>query len=438
MQRIVIHKFGPIHHCEMDMDDFIVCTGPQASGKSTLAKTIFFFKNLKNLMLAQFVRGYLLQEESGAMAAPMPFSNRFLKEMRSNFLQIFGSTWYMEQDMWLLYYYSEDTFVKISLRPGADTPNDIWIEYSKDIGDMLASLDKIQKEHHEHFDPVRDMVRRQIEELLDDDREVVYIPAGRSMITLLSTQLNYLYSSMDDIQKRSLDYCTQNYLERILRLKGSFAEDMDQIICNAVTFTENKLDRQLLCEMTELMRAVLQGEYRNVNGEERLQLTGDKYVKINFASSGQQEVMWILNVLFYYVLNGRKAYFIIEEPESHLFPAAQKLVTEYISLAKSAWENQFFVTTHSPYILSTVNNLLYADRISGIVPADELNEIIPRDRWLEFQRMAAYFIQDGKVHSCTDDEFQSIEDEVIDGAAADINTAFEKMILLKEKYSEEE
>ena len=248
------------------------------------------------------------------------------------------------------------------------TQNYIWIDCSSDIEAMFLYLDKIQTEHHEQFGPILDMVKREIDELFDDDRIVVYIPAGRSLITLLSTQLNYLYSSMDDIQKRSLDYCTQNYLERILRLKTGFKEDADQMIFNALSFAEKKLDRHLLTEMAELKRTVLQGEYLNINGEERLQISKDKYVKINFASSGQQEIMWILNVLFYYVLNGIKAYFIIEEPESHLFPEAQKLVTEYISLAKSAWENQFFMTTHSPYILGTVNNLLYADKIASVVP----------------------------------------------------------------------
>lgn len=87
-------------------------------------------------------------------------------------------------------------------------------------------------------------------------------------------------------------------------------------------------------------------------------------MKINFASSGQQEVVWILNVIFYYLRNNKKAYFIIEEPESHLFPNAQKLIAEFISLARNNGRNQVFITTHSPYILGTVNNLLYADKIS--------------------------------------------------------------------------
>lgn len=95
MQKIMIHNLGPIVHCEMDIDDFIVCTGPQASGKSTVAKSIFFFKNLKNLMYAQFNRGYLLRNKEEQDMFSLSFANRFYKEARSNFLQIFGTTWNM-------------------------------------------------------------------------------------------------------------------------------------------------------------------------------------------------------------------------------------------------------------------------------------------------------------------------------------------------------
>ena len=48
MERIVINKLGPIGHCDVEINDFMVFTGPQASGKSTIAKSIFFFKNIKN------------------------------------------------------------------------------------------------------------------------------------------------------------------------------------------------------------------------------------------------------------------------------------------------------------------------------------------------------------------------------------------------------
>ncbi len=37
-----------------------------------------------------------------------------------------------------------------------------------------------------------------------------------------------------------------------------------------------------------------------------------------------------------------------------------------------------------------------------------------------------------------DDEFESIENQVIDGASQDINDDYDNMVLLKEKYVSEE
>ena len=53
MQKIKIFRLGPIKDCEVDISNFMILTGPQASGKSTLAKSIFFFKNIKNILFEQ-------------------------------------------------------------------------------------------------------------------------------------------------------------------------------------------------------------------------------------------------------------------------------------------------------------------------------------------------------------------------------------------------
>jgi predicted ATPase len=51
---------------------------------------------------------------------------------------------------------------------------------------------------------------------------------------------------------------------------------------------------------------------------------------------------------------------VVEEPEAYLFPVAQKQIIDLIALLANQNENQVIVTTHSPYILSSFNNLLYA------------------------------------------------------------------------------
>ena len=182
-------------------------------------------------------------------------------------------------------------------------------------------------------------------------------------------------------------------MERILQLKTGFSLSPEQMIAQQINLTDVKINKKLLYQMAELMYKILGGEYRSVNGEERLLISDDHYVKINFASSGQQESVWILNVIFYYILHNKKTYFIIEEPESHLFPNAQKLIAEFIAMAQNNGQNGVFITTHSPYILGTINNLLYANKIASFVNRSELQQIVASDKWISFEKISAFYIE---------------------------------------------
>ena len=427
MQNIKIHRLGPIKDCEISIQEFMVLTGAQASGKSTLAKSIFFFKNIKNLLLLQIRKRVLMGEDPETK--DMSCKNRLIRQIRSNFLQTFGSTWCMDDEMILEYQYTPSRYIKISLTEDEMSPNYIWVEFSLEMTEFLQKLDDYKIESWEEEEKE---LRKKIDVFFDESMEIVYVPAGRSLITLLSSQLNYIYSSMNDLQKRSVDYCTQNYLERILRLKPEFAFNYTQLIKNQIELTDKKVDRKFLDAVVGLMQEILKGEYINVNGEERLQISDSQYVKINFASSGQQEVVWILNVLFYHLLYNEKAYFIIEEPESHLFPSAQKKVCEFIAAVKNRG-NSVLVTTHSPYILGELNNLLYANNIAQRVQSNELLKIVNENKRIDFSKFSAYFLHESVVESCLDDEFRSIKNEIIDGASEDINNEFTDMIHLENK-----
>lgn len=361
----------------------------------------------------------------------LSMKNRLIRELRSNFMQIFGSTWCMDRDMSLRYEYTSGISISIYLKDDPISPNYIWIAFSEELTAFLEQLDMdFHVEDMVANTEFQNSIKKQINDVFADYREVIYIPAGRSMITLLSTQLNYIYSMMDDSQRRSMDYCTQNYLEKILQLKPFFSLSMEELMEEQIRSTARKINIPLMKEVISLIKQILQGEYRNVGGEERLQVSRERYVKINFASSGQQEAVWILNVLFYYLLMGTKTYFIIEEPESHLYPASQKLITEFIAIVKNAG-NQVMVTTHSPYILGTMNNLLYANKISKQVEKTKLGRIIGENRWIDIEELAAYYVSEGVCKSCLDAEFEAIENEIIDGASEDIDKDYNEMISLR-------
>lgn len=100
MQKLYIKHLGPIDECEINIDEFMVCTGPQASGKSTIAKSIFFFKNIKNNLFVEYKKKYLLNRHV-AESRNVTFKQRFMKEVRANFLQIFGITGSLDGDMFV-------------------------------------------------------------------------------------------------------------------------------------------------------------------------------------------------------------------------------------------------------------------------------------------------------------------------------------------------
>ena len=429
MERLSIKKLGPIEKCEIEINEFMILTGPQASGKSTVSKCVFFFENLKGLLTGLIQKSLIATDQS---AREITLYNRFIQEIRNNFLQIFGTTWAMDPDMTISYVYGNKEVVSISLTQSDEINNFAYIEISRGLRDGIFALEKKYLKSADVVLSLNEIKKDVYRNLFCNEREIVYIPAGRSLITLLSSQINYLYSTMDDQQKRSLDYCTQNYLERILQIKPFFRESLSQLILNELMTTDRRFDQSVLRLAADISRKILKGEYRSIDGDERLQISAEKYIKINYASSGQQEAVWILNVLLYYMLNGNKVQFIIEEPESHLYPDAQKLMTDYIALVATSG-NRILMTTHSPYVLGSVNNLLYARHISTKVDTKKLEGLCDPHLWLDFHSMQAFHVQNGLLRDCTDSAFENIENDVIDGASDDINNQFEKMVDLVHK-----
>ena len=419
MPKLTINNLGPVSACEIEIKDFMVFTGPQASGKSTIAKSIFFFNNLNSILFSMY------QKE---MAATSLFRNSgletaFSKEVQRAFLQSFGIGTDSKAYGSVCYDYDNGSSMLITFEPGAEGTC-IRVTFDEEMKRKLKALEqKFDTDVRKNTEEIRKFIYNDIFAL---DMDVVYIPAGRSMLTVLSSQINYLYSVMDDRIRAMIDYCTQQFLEKVLLLKDYFNKGFDSILKQTLDMVDYEIDVDKAELATDMMRTILGGEYRSVNGEERLYF-GEDYVKINYASSGQQEAVWIVNMLFYYMLGKRKTFFIIEEPESHLFPATQKAVVELISLVKNG-NNKVLITTHSPYVLGSVNNLLYADHISNGKNDAEIEQVIPRQLWLNFKALGAYYLNNGKPEDITSKEFEDIDHDVIDGVSGILNEDYEKLM----------
>ncbi len=131
----------------------------------------------------------------------------------------------------------------------------------------------------------------------------------------------------------------------------------------------------------------------------------------------------MFNLLYYYLLERTPIFLIIEEPETRLYPDAQKAITEALGLFRHE-RNQVMMTMHSPYILGELNNLLFANTIPknlrDKLPMSEL-ELLPE------HAVRVEHVEGGLVADGISDGF--IQNELIDGASAEIN---EEMQMLME------
>lgn len=129
------------------------------------------------------------------------------------------------------------------------------------------------------------------------------------------------------------------------------------------------------------------------------------------------------------LLTYKTAQLYIEEPEQNLFPKSQtELVKNVVRKIKEASQKSdmpstVMMTTHSPYVLTTLNLLLAASKAYGIDPARTLMVmegecILPADRY------SAYRINDeGGLDNLIDPETGLIMGEYLDGISEEVDDA---------------
>ena len=93
------------------------------------------------------------------------------------------------------------------------------------------------------------------------------------------------------------------------------------------------------------------------------------------------------------------------------------------------------LTTHSPYVLGTLNNLLYASVLSeqGIKGVDK---VISPSLWLDDKKFDSWFVKNGTAENCMDRELHMIQNERIDEISKEINDEFERLLGLQDTDEE--
>jgi len=241
-----------------------------------------------------------------------------------------------------------------------------------------------------------------------------YIPAERSSITVLSNSLYALIETGTSLPRLFLRFGDKFLKSR----KAKTALDYNEII--GVKFLHK-------------------------NENDFIELPSGKIIPLTESSSGIQSSLPLLAVYDNMVspdLNRENVSLsndflvpiIIEEPEISCFPYTQNKVLKHIvsNLSikihdKLIYKNQLIITTHSPYILTSLNNLMYAYEL-GQKAAVEVNKIIDKKYWINPGDVSAYMLlTDGTCEDILDREEKLIKAEKIDGVSRVLNEEFEEL-----------
>lgn len=435
-----IRNFGPINNLRIDVDKNInMIIGPQASGKSTIGKVLFFCKKIRDYYV-----DFILQDVTFLQMHPNELYINFLKYIRRNFMGCFGTTKHMTS-FEISYSYQNGQAIVLSLREGY-----AFFKFSYRLEtDIRASLldaymiyQENQLQENTNFVTIfnsklllKNEMNIHFTELANrffgSDEDIVYIPAGRSLLSVLSDQLDVIDISI-------LDLPMKEFVERIRITRTRFGTKLDGVVNDYLKTVQGQIKNTDINIAKELIRNILKAEYINDTDGEKLYFDDTHWVKLIYGSSGQQESLWILLLLFVAILENKKSYIVLEEPEAHLYPVAQKHIVELIALTMNSSNSKFLVTTHSPYILSSANLLIQSAFVENHIVVNKNEEAIIKKQFrISPQKISAYKIGENDkntLKSIIDKTSGLIESIEIDSISEKINEESEKLDILEIKY----
>jgi len=225
-----------------------------------------------------------------------------------------------------------------------------------------------------------------------------YIPAERNLISLLNKSIFSLVAANIPLPKNLISFA------------GEYEKAKNSI---------NKLD-------------LLNMKYISKNGQDRIYYDDKSYLPLENSSSGIQTALPLYLTLKYF---NEKHYHnvIIEEPEQNLYPTSQIKTIKYI--VENSCDN-LYLMTHSPYILSILNILIFAHKASNANETlkEKISNIIPSEQQINPDEFSAYLIENGISKSIKGKSTGMIQSNVIDDVSDTLDDDYNELMEIYREY----
>lgn len=385
-EKLIVKNFGPIKDAELDLKKVTVFIGPQGSGKSTLAKLVAICKD------SEFLENKYIGSDG------MLF---FIKHEIQYFLD--NSKFEYENPEYVYAssfpYYSE-------FKPINPVPRYFFTGENPNFPDFESFANLLYKKvdgktgSFESSDLIP--LKKYFASIAKN--HIIYIPTDRLMLSSVSDSLLSLLSADVTLKKSFID----------------FGKDFETARKNIPRLDINFLDIDYSYENNQNI------VFHKKSGVQ---------IPLSASSSGQQSVI-PLQLVVEHFSKKRNVSIIVEEPELNLFPNAQKHLIGYLSNRCTQGDNQLLMTTHSPYVLSSLNILLFAYQVANKYPesAEEVEKIIPREQWINPDDFEAYYVgenengEKGGIRSIFNKKTGLIGENELDAISEDLGGEFDALM----------
>ena len=343
------------------------------------------------------------------------------------------------------YYYDKETdrYVSIGLDKARYAKFNFSRSLKEDICNMIREAVKVATNSNNNLFSVNILeknnfiigAKKTIEQIFEDDFMLLYIPAGRNLLTILpdgivpkEISLSNHYKQDNEVDISQTDLITQEFAQYIRDVRSRFGSKLDEIIQNYLKTVKGQIRNQDVDLARQLIHEILHGDYVYDKDGEKLYYDKEHWVKLMFSSSGQQEIVWALNIIFLEILKNEKTFLVFEEPESHLFPDSQEKIAQLTALLINSSNSQVVITTHSPYMLTAFNLLIYSGEKEKRTGAED--SVIRKEFRMAPKSVGAYFIsaEIGCLKNIVSETRGLIDALQIDGISESINERMDRIL----------
>lgn len=427
-ESLYIENFGPIKKAELDLRQAMVLIGPQSSGKSAIAKLISIFRDWDFVNEQETFEKRLEDFNAFSFLSAKTIIKYNSKSHGFKFMDGKGELIFDLQHKYFQAKKKFEDFESTNKWPELsehrkqleDKINEVQrgineVQGEVDTGKRNSLLQQVIKAF-EALKVERNIIEQRasneiefISERLQFTNYSTYIPAERLLIAIYSSSpLTFINSNLP-IPKNILEF-------------GSEFEKAKQTI-------------------KKFKIPFLDFRYSFESGTDLVYYSQTEGTKLKESSSGLQTLIPMLMVIANKWVDEDVLYsYVVEEPEQNLYPLTQQKLVYHLSEKciryneNNSNRSDLVVTTHSPYILTSFNNLLFADLVakkSG--NEDKVTNIIPKDRRISSEDFNAYYVADGGVKQIFNKETGLIDDNELDSASEEIMSDFNSLMEIYKK-----